>query len=245
MTTPGRRVIETSEAVLVAAALALTFKGFVFQIYHVPSSSMEDTVLTGDYVLVNKFAYGPHRGPWARVLPYRDLDARGRGRLPVPARSRPRSHQARRRGRGGPDRGGSESPARERQGALEPYAVHRDATTYGTAAPPSLLPRDRFGPLTLQAGRFFAMGDNRDESQDSRFFGPVPLAHLEGRAVSVLWSVRRGPARLYGPRSGVTPFSRYRAKLFVPDTLGKNFPCHSLARGPDRARRRTRCGEPP
>src|ERR1035441_777001 len=76
MTTPERRLVETVEAVLVAAALALTFKGFVFQIFHVPSSSMEDTVLTGDYVLVNKFAYGPHRGPWARILPYRDL-ARG------------------------------------------------------------------------------------------------------------------------------------------------------------------------
>src|SRR5664280_243861 len=73
MMTPERRLTETVEAVLVAAALALTFKGFVFQIFHVPSSSMEDTVLAGDYVLVNKFAYGPHRGPWARILPYRDL----------------------------------------------------------------------------------------------------------------------------------------------------------------------------
>ena len=70
------RLVETAETVLVAAALALAFKGFVFQIYHVPSASMEGTVLTGDYVLVNKFAYGAHEGPWKRILPYRDL-ARG------------------------------------------------------------------------------------------------------------------------------------------------------------------------
>ncbi len=204
--TPLRRLVETVEAVLVAAALALTFKGFVFQIFHVPSSSMEDTVLTGDYVLVNKFAYGPHRGPWARLLPYRDL-ARGDVVVfrypPDPDRDLIKRAVAT-----AGDRIEAEAKAVRVNGVelVEPYAVHRDATSYGSGAPPSLLRRDRFGPLAVQPGRFFAMGDNRDESQDSRFFGQVPLAHLEGRAVSVLWSVRKGPRTFTGRGAALRRF---------------------------------------
>ena len=198
MMTRKRPLTETAEAVLVAAALALTFKGFVFQIFHVPSSSMENTVLAGDFVLVNKFAYGPHRGPWARVLPYRDL-ARGDVVVfrypPDPGRDLIKRAVA-----VAGDRIEAEAKALHVNGIepLEPYAVHRDATTYGTGAPPSFLLRDRFGPLAVAAGHFFAMGDNRDESQDSRFWGPVPLAHLEGRAVSVLWSLREGSRTFTG-----------------------------------------------
>lgn len=206
MRTPRRRLVETVEAVLVAAALALTFKGFVFQIYHVPSSSMEATVLTGDYVLVNKFAYGLHRGPWARLLPYRDL-VRGDVvvfRHPLD----PDRDLIKRATAVAGDRVEVEGKALRVNGAepVEPYAVHRDAATYGEGAPPSLLRRDRFGPLEVPAGRFFAMGDNRDDSQDSRFFGPVPLAHLEGRAVSVLWSVREGPRAFTGRGAALRRF---------------------------------------
>jgi signal peptidase I len=206
MTNPARRFTETVEAVLVAAALALTFKGFVFQIFHVPSSSMEDTVLTGDYVLVNKFAYGPHRGPWKSVLPYRDL-ARGDVVVfrypPDPGRDLIKRAVA-----VAGDRIEAEAKTLRVNGAeaVEPYAVHRDAATYGVGAPPSLLRRDHFGPLSIQAGHFFALGDNRDESQDSRFFGPVPLAHLEGRAVSVLWSVHEGSRAFMGRGAALRRF---------------------------------------
>jgi len=192
------RLVETAESVLVAAALALYFKGFVFQAFHVPSSSMENTVLTGDYVLVNKFAYGPHRGPWGRVLPYRDLS---RGDVvvfrypPDPGRDFIKRAVAL-----AGDRIEIEAKTLRLNGlpVAEPYVVHRDEVTYGGDAPASLLRRDRFGPLAVAAGHFFAMGDNRDESQDSRFWGPAPLAHLEGRAVSVLWSVRDGPRAFAG-----------------------------------------------
>ncbi len=197
MTRAGR-LVETAETVLVAAALALTFKGFVFQIYHVPSSSMEDTVLTGDFVLVNKFAYGTHRGPWAGVLPYRDLS---RGdvvvfRYPVdPGRDLIKRAVAL-----AGDRVEVEAKVLHVNGLVqsEPHVVHRDPGTYGADAPPALLRRDRFGPLAVAADHFFAMGDNRDESQDSRFWGLAPLSHLEGRAVAVLWSVRDSPRAFSG-----------------------------------------------
>ena len=197
MTRPSR-LVETAEAVLVAAALALYFKGFVFQVFHVPSSSMEDTVLTGDYVLVNKFAYGPHLGPWRGVLPYRDLS---RGDIVVfrhpgdPGRDLIKRAVAL-----GGDRVEIDAKVLLLNGSpvSELFAVHRDATTYGDDAPPSLLRRDRFGPFAVAPGHFFAMGDNRDESQDSRFWGPAPVAHLEGRAAVVLWSVREAPRTFVG-----------------------------------------------
>jgi signal peptidase I len=192
------RLVETAEAILVAAALALTFKGFVFQIFHVPTSSMEDTVLPGDYVLVNKFAYGRHRGAWGRVLPYRDLT---RGDVVVfRYPSDPGRDLIKRAVALQGDRVEVDAKILRVNGlpVAEPYAVHRDEATYGKDAPASLLLRDRFGPLAVAAGHFFSMGDNRDESQDSRSFGPAPLAHLEGRAALVLWSVRQGPRAFAG-----------------------------------------------
>lgn len=196
--TRAARLVETAEAVLVAAALALAFKGFVFQIYHVPSASMEDTVLTGDYVLVNKFAYGAHEGPWRRVLPYRDLR---RGDVVVFRYPLDPERDFVKRVVGLPgDRVAVEAKSLVVNGlaVTEPYVVHRDARTFGADAPPALERRDRFGPIGLEERRFFALGDNRDESQDSRFWGSVPVAHLEGRAVAVLWSVREGPRSFSG-----------------------------------------------
>jgi signal peptidase I len=200
------RLVETAEAVLVAAALALAFKGFVFQIYHVPSASMEDTVLVGDYVLVNKFAYGSHAGPWRRILPYRALT---RGDVVV-FRSPPdpeRDFVKRVAGLPG-DRIAFEAKRLAVNGAdvTEPYVVHRDARTFGAEAPPALERRDRLGPIEIEDGRFFALGDNRDESQDSRFWGSVPVAHLEGRVALVLWSVREGPRSFVGRGAALRRF---------------------------------------
>ncbi|MDL2716161.1 MAG: signal peptidase I [Acidobacteriota bacterium] len=192
------RVVETAEAVLVAAALALAFKGFVFQIYHVPSASMEDTVLAGDYVLVNKFAYGEHKGAWGRLLPYRDLT---RGDVVVFRYPPDPDRDFVKRVVGLPgDKVAVEAKSLVVGGhvVIEPWAVHRDARTFGADAPAAVRVRDRLGPIEIEEGRFFALGDNRDESQDSRFWGSVPLAHLEGRAVVVLWSVREGPRSFSG-----------------------------------------------
>jgi signal peptidase I len=192
------RLVETAEAVLVAAAIALAFKGFVFQIYHVPSASMEDTVLVGDYVLVNKFAYGAHAGPWRVFLPYRDLT---RGDVVVFRYPPDPERDFVKRVVGLPgDRIAVEAKSLVVNGrvATEPWVVHRDARTLGADAPPALKVRDHFSPVGIEERRFFALGDNRDESLDSRFWGSVPLAHLEGRAALVLWSVREGPRTFSG-----------------------------------------------
>lgn len=187
MTRAGR-FAETAEVVLVAACLALFVKTFVFQIFHVPTSSMEETVLTGDRIVVDKFSYAPHPGPWARFLPYREVR---RGDVAVFRDPRDASRDLLKRvvATGGD---AVEQRAKELRvngfTKAEPFVRHRDATTYGPGAPPALLRRDSFGPVAVPAGQFFAMGDNRDDSQDSRFWGAVPASNLEGRAVFVLWS---------------------------------------------------------
>lgn len=187
MTRPGR-FGETAEAVLVAAALALFVKAFVFQIFHVPTSSMENTVLTGDRIVVDKFAYAPHAGPWARLLPYRNLT---RGDVVVFRDPRDPGRDLLKRAVA---TGGDVVEQRAKDlrvngfARTEPFVVHRDSSTYGADAPPALARRDSFSPVAVPEGRFFAMGDNRDDSQDSRFWGPAPAGNLEGRAVCVLWS---------------------------------------------------------
>jgi len=184
---PGR-FAETAEAVLVAAALALFVKAFVFQIFHVPTSSMEDTVLAGDRIVVDKFAYAPHAGPWAPLLPYRALRRNDVVVFRDP-RDADRDLLKRAVAQGG------DSVEVKAKGLVvsgfprvEPFVVHRDSATYGKDAPAALAARDAFGPADVPSGAFFAMGDNRDDSQDSRFWGAAPVSSLEGRAVCVLWS---------------------------------------------------------
>jgi signal peptidase I len=184
---PGR-FAETAEAVLVAAALALFVKAFVFQIFHVPTSSMESTVLAGDRILVDKFAFAPHTAPWACLLPYRTLT---RGDVVVFRDPRDVSRDLLKRAVA---TGGDAVEQRAKELRVngfvraEPFVVHSDAVMYGADAPPALARRDSFGPVAVPEGRFFAMGDNRDDSQDSRFWGPAPVSSVEGRAVGVLWS---------------------------------------------------------
>lgn len=64
---------EWYESLLVAGIFVLFVRTFVVQTYQVPTGSMETTILVGDHLLVNKFAYAPRLGGWARLLPYRDV----------------------------------------------------------------------------------------------------------------------------------------------------------------------------
>lgn len=185
--TPAWR--EYAEAILVAVLLSLFFRTFVFQLYEIPSPSMEPNLLPGDHIVVNKFVYGPHRGPWAALLPHRDL-ARGDVFVfrfpPDPARDFIK------RAIGLP--GETVSISRKRVSVNgtpleEPYAVFRDPDVVSDEpeAPTSVRRRDE-GRTEVPPDGAFAMGDNRDDSHDSRFWGPVPMSHLRGRAVLVFWS---------------------------------------------------------
>ncbi len=188
-------ICEYAEAILVAVLLALFARAFIFQIFEIPSSSMEETLLIGDHVLVNKFVFGAHRGPWNQVLPYRDP---AHGDVVVFRSPQELSQDLVKRIAGLPfETVRIDGKGLYRNGFLvhEPYVVFRDPRTYEPAGetPLALRPRDFMPARPIPSGQMFVLGDNRDFSRDSRYWGTAPMALLKGRAVLVLWSV--GPNR--------------------------------------------------
>jgi len=199
---------EYLESLLVTVILALFGTTFVVQAFKIPSPSMENTLLVGDHLLVNKFIFGG-RGEWYdKFLPYRDLQ---RGDIIVfkyPYQDHPHFVK---RVIGLP---GDHLKIVDQQvyinGKLlnEPYVVHDPASGYDplnyTFPPPG---NQLFVPpvqpewaheirryiqgdeLVIPPGRYFAMGDNRDHSSDSRYWGFVDRDAIMGRPFLIYWSV--------------------------------------------------------
>jgi len=182
---------EYYEAILVAFILALFVRTFVFENFKIPSGSMEDNLLVGDHLVVNKFIFGP--GPFRIldfVMPHREPR---RGDVVVfkfPENPR-RDFIKRCIGIAG-----DTIEIRRKQLYLngvkqdEPYVVHKDPQVWGPGmgVPARLRNRDNFGPYTVPPDSIFCLGDNRDNSLDSRFWGSVPMDHVKGRAVLIYWS---------------------------------------------------------
>jgi signal peptidase I len=177
-------VREWAEALSVALLLALFIRAFVVQAFKIPSGSMLPTLQIGDHILVNKFAYGV-RAPWLgwKVL---DVGAPRRGDIIVFIYPEDPEKDFIKRVVG---IGGDVLEVREKKlfrngkPALDPHAHFTD--TKGRFAPPL---RDNYGPYTVPDGHVFVMGDNRDSSHDSRFWGPVKLEQLKGKAFLIYWS---------------------------------------------------------
>src|ERR1700694_6201475 len=85
----------------------------------------------------------------------------------------------------------------------EPYVIHEDNTIYPPqpALPEPYRSRDQSAPYTVPPGQYFAMGDNRDRSSDSRYWGTVPRSMIKGRAFMVYWSFRGNPPPPESPSS--------------------------------------------
>jgi signal peptidase I len=182
---------EYYEAILVAFILALFVRTFVFENFKIPSGSMEDNLLIGDHLVVNKFIYSDGSGSvFNRLLPYR---APQRGDVVVfKYPENPRRDFIKRCIAVAGDK--VEIKAKqlyindERQ--EEWYVVHKDPRIWPDTD--EVLPRNRirdnYGPRIVEEGEIFCLGDNRDHSLDSRFWGPVPLENIKGRAVLIYWS---------------------------------------------------------
>lgn len=185
-----------AEAMLAAVLVALFFRTYVVEAFNVPTGSMEPCLVPGDHIVVDKFLYGFSAGPWGRLLPRREP---ARGDVIVFRSPAEPSLDLVKRFIGLPGETVEISAKRvfvDSVPLAEPYAVHRDPDVLPRTpdVPRALASRDQFGPVHLGAGEYLAFGDNRDDSQDSRVFGPVPRSLLKGRAVAVYWSFDEGAA---------------------------------------------------
>ncbi len=201
-------VAEYLESLLVTVLLALFGTSFVVQAFKIPSASMESTLLIGDHLLVNKFIVGGHGAWYEKFLPYRQLQ---RGDIIVFKYPYQDHQHFVKRVIGLP---GDRLKLVDQQVYItgkplnEPYVVH------DPSASPDPLNYD-FPPTGIQMfasqmqpewaheikkyvvgneivvppGKFFAMGDNRDHSSDSRYWGFVDRDAIMGRPFLIYWSV--------------------------------------------------------
>lgn len=182
---PKGRLRENIEAIVIAVILALFIRAFVVQAFRIPSGSMEETLLIGDHILVNKFIYGVK-------LPFTNMTL-------VPISNPERGDVIVFKYPEDPKKdfikrcvaiGGDVIEGRDKilyvngKPVEEPYVK----ITNNRAIHKRYSKRDNFGPMTVPEGKVFAMGDNRDNSHDSRFWGFVDLKTVKGKAFLIYFS---------------------------------------------------------
>jgi signal peptidase I len=178
-------VREYAESIIIAVILALIIRTFLVQAFKIPSGSMEDTLAIGDHILVNKFLYGT-KIPFTdkRILKIRDPK---RGDVVVFEYPEDPSKDFIKRVIGTPGDVIEEKDKKvyiNGQPYMNPHEVHKEKDLI----PREQNPRDNFGPVKVPENSFFVMGDNRDRSYDSRFWGFVNNSKIKGLAFIKYWS---------------------------------------------------------
>lgn len=181
-------VREYFESIVVAVILALFVRTFVFQAFKIPTGSMKPNLLVGDHLLVNKFIFAPTASALERaLLPMRPIE---RGDIVVFKFPEEPERDFIKRVVGLP---GDALELRNQtihingMPLLEPYA-HYLFPPMGEGQAGGFDLRRKYGPVTVPEGHYFMMGDNRDDSQDSRFWGFLPASYVKGRALFIYWS---------------------------------------------------------
>ncbi|MGQ9618447.1 MAG: signal peptidase I [Candidatus Aminicenantia bacterium] len=166
---------------------------FVVQAFQIPTGSMEDTLLIGDHLLVNKFVYASTYFSWERrILPIKDIK---RGDIVVfrypedPTKDFVKRVIA---------LGGESIEIKDKEVFIngkpinEPYKVHKDISIFkaNEYIPENAIIRDNFSPITVPENQYFVMGDNRDNSSDSRYWGFLPRDMIKGKPWIIYWSYK-------------------------------------------------------
>ena len=181
---------EYFESIVIAVILALFIRTFVVQAFKIPTGSMEPNLLVGDHLLVNKFVFGPTDSAIERaLLPTRDIR---RGDVVVFKFPVDPDRDFIKRVIGLP---GETVELKDHQIHIngkpldEPYAHYLPRPGGGGLSEVTGDDvRDHYGPEVVPAGSLFVMGDNRDNSQDSRYWGFLPRDNIKGRALMIYWS---------------------------------------------------------
>lgn len=181
---PIQSLIDLIKVLIAAIFIAVVIRSFVVQPYVIPSESMLDALQIGDRLFVTKFSYGIH-------LPFVEEEIFSTGEpehgdiivFPFP---QDKSQDYIKRVVGLP---GDVIEIRNKQlirngeAVQEEYAIHKD--------PNNFYRRDNMPPLTVPPGKVFVLGDNRDYSMDSRFWGFVDKNTIHGKALLIYWSSTR------------------------------------------------------
>jgi len=185
MSKPKSKLREYTEAILLAIVIAFFIRTFVIQAYKIPSGSMKPTLQIGDHILVSKFNYGV-KLPFLRstLIP---IGTPKRGDILVFIYPEDRSKDFIKRLIGLP---GDTIEIRNKKILLNgiPFNDTHGVYVDNLVIPGSVQPRDNFGPVTVPEESIFVMGDNRDESYDSRFWGFVKMKDVLGKALIIYWS---------------------------------------------------------
>jgi signal peptidase I len=229
------------QSLLATVVIAIFVITFLVQAFQIPSESMENTLLIGDYLLVDKVDYA-NGGMWGRLLPYSKIE---RGDIVVfhyPVH--PDQHFVKRVigvpgdhiRMNGKQVWVNGTPLKEnyaiyRSAADDAYHYHFPNTDFvaaGVEARWWLQMRSLVheGELVVPPGQYFVLGDNRDESLDSRFWGFVPRANIVGRPLLIYWSIRapeEDNAFAGGPGDTLTHFAYILTHVFQATRWKRTF----------------------
>jgi signal peptidase I len=179
------RLRENIEALILAIVLALFIRAFVVQAFKIPSGSMKNTLQIGDHILVNKFIFGV-KLPYfnTTIIPYKKPQ---RGDIIVFKFPQDPKKDFIKRTIGIP---GDVVEIRNKKVYINKKRIEQEYAIYTDLhiIPKAMQPRDNLGPVTVPENSVFVMGDNRDHSYDSRFWGFVDLKDVKGKAFIIYWS---------------------------------------------------------
>jgi len=186
---------EYFESLVIAVILALFIRTFVVQAFKIPTGSMEQNLLIGDHLLVNKFVFGASLSSLERtLLPMKDIARRDVIVFKYPEEP---ERDFIKRVVGLP---GDQIEVRRKRVFVngerldEPYVHYMDQPPLpedmaaNDVQVSSGDPRESYGPVTVPPNHYFVMGDNRDNSQDSRYWGFLPRDYVKGKALVIYWS---------------------------------------------------------
>jgi signal peptidase I len=178
---------EYTESIIIAVILALFIRTWVVQAFKIPTGSMENNLLVGDHLLVDKFAFAPSLSSFERTfLPISTIK---RGDVIVFKYPVEPDRDFIKRVIGLP---GETLEVKRKtvyingKPLTEPYVHFNLPLSPGKTE--TLDVREDYGPVTVPPDQYFMMGDNRDNSADSRFWGFLPADYIKGKALMIYWS---------------------------------------------------------